>query len=166
MQSVCTSLGTQVVHRKWQLMSQFSLPRQESLSWVPYTQAALLGWQIKIPVWILFWTITMQLVGRKKGCEDRNKQQQHNTVVLDTTDLPQLRMGLSPNSQLLSHVWLFVTPWTKVCQEPLSMEFSKQEHWSGLPFPSPRDLPNLRIEPGSPALQADSLPSEPAGKPK
>ena len=46
------------------------------------------------------------------------------------------------------------------------MEFSRQEHWSGLPFPSPRDLPNLGIEPGSPALQADSLPSEPAGKTK
>ena len=46
------------------------------------------------------------------------------------------------------------------CQAPLSMEFSRQEYWSGLPFPSPRDLPNPGIEPRSPALQADSLPSE------
>ena len=51
-------------------------------------------------------------------------------------------------------------------QAPLSMEFFTQEHWSELPFPSPGDRPNLRIEPGSPALQADSLPSEPPGKPK
>ena len=45
------------------------------------------------------------------------------------------------------------------------MEFSRQEYWSGLPFPSPGDLPDPGIEPGSPALQADSLPSEPPGKP-
>ena len=47
------------------------------------------------------------------------------------------------------------TPWTVACQAPLSMGFSRQEHWSGLPFPSPGDLPNPGIEPGSPALQAD-----------
>ena len=50
-------------------------------------------------------------------------------------------------------------PWTVACQAPLSMEFSRQEYWSGLPFPSPGDLPDPGIEPGSPALQADSLPS-------
>ena len=61
----------------------------------------------------------------------------------------------------LSHVQLFVTPWTVAYQAPQSMEFSKQEYWSGLPFPSPGDLPNLGIEPGSPALQADTLLSEP-----
>ena len=48
---------------------------------------------------------------------------------------------------------------------PLSMEFSRQEYWSGVPFPSPEDLPNPGIEPRSPALKADSLPSEPLGKP-
>ena len=58
-----------------------------------------------------------------------------------------------------------MTPWTIACQAPLSMEFFKQEDPSGLPFPSPGDLPDPRIEPGSPALQADSLPSEPPGKP-
>jgi len=46
-------------------------------------------------------------------------------------------------------------------QAPLSMEFSRQEYWSGLPFPSPGDLPDTGIKPGSPALQADYLPSEP-----
>ena len=55
---------------------------------------------------------------------------------------------------------IFVTPWTVVHQAPLSMEFSRQEYWSGLPFPSPRGLPDPGIEPGCPALQADSLPSE------
>ena len=66
---------------------------------------------------------------------------------------------------LLSRVWLFVTPWTVASQVPLSTGFSWQEHWSGLPFPSPRDLPNPGMKPGSPALQADSLLSEPPGKP-
>ena len=51
-------------------------------------------------------------------------------------------------------------PWTVACQAPLSMGFSRQEYWSELPFPSPGDLPNPGIEPGSPALQADSLPTE------
>ena len=64
-----------------------------------------------------------------------------------------------------SRVWRLVTPWTVGCQAPLSMEFSRQQHWSGLPFPSPEDLPNLGIEPGSSALQADSLPSEPPENP-
>ena len=50
--------------------------------------------------------------------------------------------------------------WTVACQPPLSMGFSMQEHWSGLPFPSPGDLPNPGIKPGSPALQADDLPTE------
>ena len=52
------------------------------------------------------------------------------------------------------------TPWTIACQAPLSMGFSRQEYWNGLPFPSPGDLPNSGIEPRSPALQADSLPTE------
>ena len=52
-----------------------------------------------------------------------------------------------------------------VCQAPLSMEFFRQEYWSGLSVPSPGGLPDPRTEPASPALQADSLPSEPPGKP-
>ena len=58
-----------------------------------------------------------------------------------------------------------MTPWTVACQAPLSMGFSRQEYWSGLPFPSPGDLPDLGIELGSPALQANSLLSEPSGNP-
>ena len=65
--------------------------------------------------------------------------------------------------KLLSRVQPFATPWTVAYQAPPSMGFSRQECWSGLPFPSPGDLPNPGIEPGSPALQADALPSEPPG---
>ena len=64
----------------------------------------------------------------------------------------------------LSRVQLFATPWTVAHQAPLSMEFSRQEYWSGLPFPSPRDLPDPGIKPESSTLQADVLPSEPPGK--
>ena len=67
--------------------------------------------------------------------------------------------------KLLSHVQLFVTPWTVAYQASPSMGFSRQEYWRGLPFPSPADLPDPGIKPGSPALQADALPSEPPGKP-
>ena len=63
----------------------------------------------------------------------------------------------------LSRVRLFVTPWTVAHQIPPSMKFSRQEYWSGLPFPSPEHLPNPGFKPGSPTLQADALPSEPPG---
>ena len=82
------------------------------------------------------------------------------------------RMGKSPRvlrcAKALSHGWLFVTPHTVARQAPLSMGFSRQEYWGGLPFPSAGDLPDPGIEPVSPvspALQADSLPTEPPGKP-
>ena len=66
--------------------------------------------------------------------------------------------------KLFSRVQLFATPWTVAYQDPRSMGFSRQEYWSGLPFPSPEDLPDPGIEPRSPALQADALLSEPLGK--
>ena len=56
-------------------------------------------------------------------------------------------------------------PWTVAYQAPPSMGFSRQEYWSGLPFPSPGDLPDPGIKPMSPSLQGGSLPAEPAGKP-
>ena len=56
-------------------------------------------------------------------------------------------------------------PWTVAHQAPLSMEFSREEYWSGLPFPSPGDFPGPGLKPGSLALQVHSLPSEPPGKP-
>ena len=67
---------------------------------------------------------------------------------------------------LFSRVGLFVTPWTVADQAPLSVGFSRQEYWSWLSCPPPGDLPNPGIEPRSPALQTDSWPSEPPGKPR
>ena len=64
-------------------------------------------------------------------------------------------------AQLLNHVQLFATPWTVALQDPLSMEFSRQEYWSGLPHSPPGDLLSPGIEPKSLASQADSLASEP-----
>ena len=64
----------------------------------------------------------------------------------------------------LRRVQLFVTPWMVAHQAPLSMRFSRQEYWSGLPFPSPGDLSDPGMEPRSPASWVDSLPSEPPGK--
>ena len=68
-----------------------------------------------------------------------------------------------------SHVQLFATPWTVACQAPLSMELSRQEYWSGLPFPPPRDLSDPGIEPTSLSplhWQSGSLPLMPPGKPR
>ena len=70
-----------------------------------------------------------------------------------------LKLSLEPLPAMcvksLGCVQLFVTPWTVAYQASPSMGFSRQEYWSGLPFPSPGDLPNPGIEPGSPALEAD-----------
>ena len=63
-----------------------------------------------------------------------------------------------------SHVQLLAAPWTVAHQAPLSMGFFRQEYWSGSPCPPPGDLPDPGIKPGSPTLQADSLPTEPPGK--
>ena len=72
---------------------------------------------------------------------------------------------LSMKVKVAQLVQLFVTQWTVALQVSLSVEFSRQEHWSGFPCPPPGDLPNPRTELRSLALQADSLPSEPQGKP-
>ena len=64
----------------------------------------------------------------------------------------------------LSRVQLLATPWTAAYQAPLSIRFSRQEYWSGLPFPSPGHLPDSGIKPRSPSLYTDALPSEPPGK--
>ena len=63
----------------------------------------------------------------------------------------------------LSRGRLFAAPWSVADNAPPSMGFSRQEYWSGVPLPSPEDLPNSGIEPGSPTLQGDSLPSEQPG---
>ena len=69
-------------------------------------------------------------------------------------------------AQLLGRVLLFATSWTVACQAPLSMGFSRQEYWSGLSFPPPKDLPNPGTKPASPALVGGYLITEPPGKPR
>ena len=80
-----------------------------------------------------------------------------------------LRKNVLPHARLLSCVGLFVTPWTVAHQASLSMEFSRQEYYSGLPFPSPGDLPDLGNEPeflDPPALAGRFFTTAPLGKPK
>ena len=76
-----------------------------------------------------------------------------------------LALKMKVKVKSLSRVRLFATPRTVAYQAPPSMGFSRQEYWSGLPFPSPGDLPNPGIKPRSPAFQADALTSEPPGNP-
>ena len=66
---------------------------------------------------------------------------------------------------VLNHVRLFVTPWTLAREAPLSLEFSRQEYWKGLPFPPPQDLPDTRIKPRSPSLAGGFFTTGPPGKP-
>ena len=99
---------------------------------------------------------------RKKLESTKQKTELKNTI----TTLINSVEGSAANCVICSVMSDSTTPWTVVHQAPLSMEFSRQEYWSEQPFPSPGDLPDPRIEPRSPALQADSLPSEPPGKPR
>ena len=85
------------------------------------------------------------------------------TISLQCTE--QVSSHVKVKVKSLSRVRLFVTPWTVARQAPLSMGFCSQEYWSGLPFPSPGDLPDPGIKPGSPTLEANALTSEPPGKP-
>ena len=80
--------------------------------------------------------------------------------------MPDETSEVTVKVKLLSHIRLFATLWTVSYQASLSMGFSKQEYWSGLPFPSPGDLPDPGIEPESPTLEAGALTSEPPGKPR
>ena len=81
------------------------------------------------------------------------------------TSTISLRISLTSEPvKLLSHVRLFAIPWTVAYQSPPPMEFSRQEYWSGLPFPTPGDLPDPEMEPRSPTLQADALSPELPGK--
>ena len=88
---------------------------------------------------------------------DTSDKTKRKSIVITTS-----RMRVSKHR----YIRLFVAPWTVARQASLSMELPRQEYWSGLPLTSPGDLSNLGIEPESLALQADSLPPEPPGKPK
>ena len=105
------------------------------------------------------------------SCLDTTNTHTHMTYI-DTNTLETITlsfvtvmiMKVKVKVKSLSRVRLFATPWTVAHQAPPSRGFSRQEYWSGLPFPSPGDLPNPGIEPRSPALEADALTSEPPGK--
>ena len=102
-----------------------------------------------------------------KEIEESNRMRKTRDLVkkIRHTDTNNIALGISITicARMLScysRVRLFATPWTVACQDPLSIGFSRQEYWSGLPFPPPQDLPNPRIElvcPEAPALQVDSL---------
>ena len=104
--------------------------------------------------------------------QELNKTSDHKFAISRKTQTPEMSC-VCPNPfwiwyevKSLSRVRLFATPWAVAHQAPPSVGFTRQEYWSGLPFPSPGDLPNPRIEPRSPTLQADALTSEPPGKPR
>ena len=101
--------------------------------------------------------------------QPRDQTQVSRTAGEFFTNEPPAKPWLCGNSlcevKSLSRVRLFVTPWTVAYQAPPSIGFSRQECWSELPFPSPGDLPDPGIEPGSPTLKADALHSEPPGNP-
>ena len=104
----------------------------------------------------------------RSNCNEKlAHRQEEKNLLAATREKPvrQQRPSTAKNKyQSLSHVQLSGTPCTVTHQIPLSMGFSRQEYWSGLPLPSPGDLPDPGIELSSPALQADSLPSELPGK--
>ena len=106
-----------------------------------------------LPVWPCLPSLRIEIIKKKKKNWDHQSQ-------------PNFQLNEPTWSEMksLSRFWLFATPWTVAYQNPPSMGFSRQEYWSGLPFPSPGDLPDPGIEPPSPALQADAFPSEPPGK--
>ena len=94
------------------------------------------------------------------------RDQQTEEAITEGNNLEATGHRLKPCGYygLLSYFQLCATPWTVAYQVPLSVGFSRQEYWSGLPFPSPGDLLDPGIKPGSPTLQTDALPSEPPGK--
>ena len=92
-------------------------------------------------------------------------QKTDNKTAAAAQHMQNLNTKSQSESQPLSRVRLFVTPQAVAHQAPLSMEFSRQEFWSWLPFPYPGDPPNPGIKPRSPPLRADSLLTESPGKP-
>ena len=114
---------------------------EDSLEKGMSTHSSILAWRIP-------WTEEPDRLSKWDGRE------------LDMTEQLSLHFLHHFKALVISHVQLFVTTWTVARWVPLSMEFSRQEYWSGLTFPSPGDHPNPGIKPWSPTLQADSLPFE------
>ena len=121
-------------------------------------------------LYLYFWNLRLDGLHHRAGCQFRCFWSASHWLLMIPHCLLEMRPSLpffNTTVLVLSHVWLFTTPRT-VAHAPLSLGFSRQEYWSGLPVPPLGDLPNPGIEPAfpvSPALQADSLPTEPSGKP-
>ena len=121
-----------------------------------------------------FWRLAMSLPG---PWVQETVRSLHSWVLPESWHFPGThsfyRRGSDPSeihpsitcACMLSHVWLFATPWALACQAPLSMEFPRQEYWSGFPFRASGHLPDPGIEPVFPALQTDSLPLSHWGSP-
>ena len=128
--------------------------------------------------------LLLQFVKRKPGVRSQGFTRHWNSEAHNSPELrfsfllgPRLRLPAKLIHHLIRWQWMkvrvlvtqfcqsdsFQPPWTVAPKAPLSMEFSRQEYWSGLPFPSLGDLPDPGIEPRSPVLQVDSSPSEPTG---
>ena len=122
-------------------------------------------WLKYVPIFLCFPTVTFQEWFPEANTERAQKDCITHTVPNSRVCswLPHGRVGgVGLVAQLCPTL---VAPWTVAHQAPVSMGFSRQEDWSGLPFPSPGDLPNPGMEPGPPEFEADSLPTEPQGKP-
>ena len=129
----------------WRDSSFISMIREEVWDWIPGPRRCLfspllLGCNVLASYCVISWWVTLQ---------------KHAAIKLAVKWVKSL-----------SHVWLFVTPWTVASQAPPSMGFSRQEYLNGLPFLPPRDLPDPGIKPRSPALQANSLPLSYQGSPQ
>ena len=130
------------------------------------THSSILAWEIP-------WTEKpgrLQSMGSQRVGHDwaTNTSQTEFKLILQRQEQAEKQYMICMYACVLScfsHIQLFVILWTVTHRALLSMGFPKQEYWSGLPFPSPRDLPDPGTKLGSPALQADSLPTESAGKP-
>ena len=117
----------------------------------PYFISISPGSLMKPAKYLLNWWMHISI--DKKNHIHVNRENLFSSNIIDT------------HAKLLSHVWLLVTPWTVAHQAPLSMEFSWQGYWSGLPFPLEGGLPEPGIDPASRELQLHSFTAEPPGKP-
>ena len=141
---------------------------QASLSRHRYVSEPI--WDFPLASWTLLsdfmWKVMLIEIFSKFGFFEM-KANRYSSVLVISIYWPVLEDRAHP-AQSLSHVQLFATPWTIACQAPLSLGFSRQEYWSGLPFPSPGDLPDPGIEPESfvsPALAGGFITTAPPGKP-
>ena len=150
---MCVSVGIFHLHVRVYLEPQLQVWVQAAGAWgAPCTFCTEVGgWVPRLGSCDVQWKLFDTLI--EGNCKSSFLFTIKHMVIKSTGPQPGCCWYHSFNiSWVLSHVQLFVTPWTIAHQAPLSMEFSRQEYWSGLPFLSPGGLPHPGIEPGSPAL--------------